>query len=33
MSNRPVLSLERLEVRETPATLTVNSLAWNQIVW
>jgi hypothetical protein len=32
MSNRPVLSLERLEVRETPATLTVNSLAWNQIV-
>jgi hypothetical protein len=31
MSNRPVLSLERLEVRETPATLTVNSLAWNQI--
>jgi hypothetical protein len=30
MSNRPVLNLERLEGRETPATLTVNSLAWNQ---
>lgn len=29
-SNRALLNLERLESRETPATLTVNSLAWNQ---